>query len=218
MLDMKKNLFVGILFISIAFFLAGCITIPFGNDKVIEISSSGMEVLDNIKDIVHDESSQESTDMPRGGGVVSVPNTEEPKKENEIEKVDDQPDLIPEEEEEDDNTPFAYDPPEEEAIKYVGEPEEDTECNFDYTEFTDHLPVEIYIPYCAILLGVVDFGNGASAGFLVDLVFYDDILHNYKTYLGLSRDEYFDSDKGERYEVGRGILVSGNLRGGGKLY
>ncbi len=218
---MKRNLYTGILLITIVFFLAGCITIPLGEDKVIEISKSGVRIVENIVEDEADDDEQNHGSQSMPAGAAAIPNNNEPQKKNVNEDIDERPNIIPEEEEdeeEEEEKLLGYKHQEENSITYEGEPEEDTECNYDYSEFTDHIPVDVYIPYCGVLVGVVDFSNSVSAGFLVDLVSYDHILNNYRAYLGLGRDENFDSDKLERYELGRGILISGNIRGGGRLH
>ena len=92
----------------------------------------------------------------------------------------------------------------------------DTECNYDYSEFTDHIGTDIYIPYCAVLLGVLEMSNGISSGLLVDLVSYDTVVNNYRAFLGPDRKEDFDTDIAENPDQ-RTIFISGKLKDGDKL-
>jgi len=239
---MIKKLYARIVLIVMAFVLVGCITIPLGNNGgVIKISESGIEYVKeedasedksvteeedededeeeewNAKDVgIGDTKRNQTNRVGAGGSKVesSTPVTDDKKKK--VETKHEADDEEEDEEEEEENKPFAYNP-EEEPIKYEGEPEEDTECNYDYSEFTDYIGTDIYIPYCAIMVGVEEFNTGVTAGFLVDLVSYDHIKNNYRAFFGLSREEYFDADIIENPDV-RSVLISGRLKDGGKLY
>jgi len=214
---MRGKIYVGFLIIFMTMFLAGCITIPLGDGNVIKISETGIEFVkadDEDDEINRDNKGSVTT----GGGAGTIRQKESttPKADEPEENEATPPNLAEDDEEEDEEEEEKLSGFNllEEPLEYVGEPEEDTECNYDYTEFTDHIGTEIYIPYCAIMVDVEELSYAISASFLVDLVFYDDILHNYKLFLGSGRDPDTDLDlKNPEY-----IHIYGTIKDGKDLH
>ena len=213
---MRGNIYVGFLIIIMAIFLAGCITIPLGDGNVIKISETGIEF------VKADDDDDEKIDPAYtgratggGGGVIKQKGPTTPENDDSKEKEIIPANLIEDDEEEDEEeeeklSGFKL---EEEPLEYVGEPEEDTECNFDYSEFTDHIGTDIYIPYCAIMVNVEEFSTFIAAEFLVDLVFFDDVLHNYKLFLGSGRNPDLDLD----LQYPKFVHINGKLKDGNRL-
>src|SRR5690625_403468 len=198
-------------------FLAGCITILLGDGNVIKISETGIEFVkadDEDDEKIDPDYTGRATGS--GGGVIKQRGSTTPKADEPEENEATPPNLIEDDEEENEEEEEKLSGFNlfEESLEYMGEPEEDTECNYDYTEFTDHIGTEIYIPYCAIMVDVEELSYAISASFSVDLVFYDDILHNYKLFLGSGRDPDTDLDlKNPEY-----IHIYGTIKDGKDIH
>lgn len=176
------------------FVLAGCISIPLGNKGgVIKISDSGIEY---IKETEEENITKE----------IKL-------EENENEK----------EEEEEKEERFYTKKDAEQIDGPVAETEIEDEyiCeDDDYTEFTQHLSTDIYIPSCSILVTVTDKSEGVTGTFVVDHYDYDTVLSNYRAFLGPLREELLDTDLIEGFEelnVGRQIVINGRSADGRKI-
>lgn len=243
MIKVKTKLYGGILLIIMTFTLVGCITIPIGNEGVITISGSGIDYTKKSdsaepEKTINDDSVSSEDEGKNGednevainfdnevidpltdNGTDQDANSKQPSPESDDTVIKKEP----KKKQQDEKNKEISD---ENSIKYKGEPDVYDDCNYDYSEFTDYLPVDIYIPYCGILLGVAEFSNFVSSSFLVDFVSYDDILYNYRTFLGLGRDEYFNTDELREFApkghasfpaLNRTVLIRGELQGGGEL-
>lgn len=121
---------------------------------------------------------------------------------------------LPQAVEEEERKPFAYNR-EEEPTEYLGEYERDPECDYGYSKFTDYIGMDIYIPYCAIMVDVIEFPTGVTAQFFVDFVFYDHLVNNYKVFLGPNRIDISVLDKAE-YD--KEYFMYGKINSGGTLH
>lgn len=246
-IKMKRNLRVVFFLTIIIFVLVGCVTIPIKDKGVIKIDRSGISYVKNNEagksekpaNENHDEDEEDEEDVTeskmRGGldfnhevpeTVMDIDSNQE-KDENQSSSTNSTKDkeIKSDKKKEKQGEKEEVAPPTDVRLKYRGEPEVD-DCNFDYSEFTDYLPIDIYIPYCAIFLGTAEFKNFVSASFLVDFVTYNDIVYNYRLFLGAGREEYFDTDELRKYAPERyasspvfdsSVMIRGKLHAGGEL-
>ncbi|WP_058306302.1 hypothetical protein [Gracilibacillus massiliensis] len=155
---MRKFL-IGLCLFIMTGLLVGCVSIPL-NDGVLKMSSEGIEFVNNESD----ENNSES---------------------DETNNVNNESDEQAEQTEETDENTEGSDSVQSEENEEATSDAKPSACEEqDYSDVTDSIDAEIFIPNCAIINSVNKNSSYVSADFIVEPGDWEEILNEYKEFLG----------------------------------